>query len=672
MHISRLPQRVAQTTLGLASLLTSALLLFALAPAHRAAAGAQPSAHGSPQPIMGTVPISRAGVISDTAQVHLPFVARPAPRIVIAAAYIDSAVSHEPDEAVLLWNIGSEGHALAGWQLASGTQRITIPISSTLHLEPGQRLWCSAQATAFAQSFGAWPACEWAADTRPEIPNLEGKLSLANSGGTLQLFAANGARIDVLVYGDETHPADGWSGTPAQLYTRGIAAAQGQIWQRKRTPSTGQPIDSDRASDWAGDLADLAWGRQVRWPGWQGWDGDSWFWPTTATAQAMVTVAVGPEGLYRSIAAALRDASVTIDLSIYSLEHPQLATLLADAARRGVRVRILLDGGPPGGITAIQKWCTAQVAAAGGDVRYLAVVAGAPNGYKKRFRFTHAKFGVIDNRLVLVGTENFNEDSMPLPTRDPVGGRRGFYLMTDAVPVVQTLRQIFDADWAPDFFLDLRPFDAADPKYGGPPPGYTPPPPRTYLVKDAPFAETRAVGGVGRFTILSAPENALRPGTGLQALLARAAAGDEIRLMQLYENRNWGDATSNPIADPNPRLQALVEAARRGARVRLLLDSYFDDPEELRSNQATVDYIHVVAAAEGLDFQAHVGNPTQGGLHAKLMLVRIGAETWSAIGSLNGSEVSHKLNREVVLMVDHPAIYARLYAVFDHDWAISE
>lgn len=34
--------------------------------------------------------------------------------------------------------------------------------------------------------------------------------------------------------------------------------------------------------------------------------------------------------------------------------------------------------------------------------------------------------------------------------------------------------------------------------------------------------------------------------------------------------------------------------------------------------------------------------------------------TWSAVGSLNGGEVSHKLNREVVLLVDAPAIHARL------------
>ncbi len=129
-------------------------------------------------------------------------------------------------------------------------------------------------------------------------------------------------------------------------------------------------------------------------------------------------------------------------------------------------------------------------------------------------------------------------------------------------------------------------------------------------------------------------------------------------------------AASNPIADPNPRLQALVEAARRGAKVRILLDSFFDDAKSLRNNRATVDYVATIASSEGIDITAVVGNPTAGGIHAKLLLARVGEETWSAIGSLNGSEISHKVNREIVLMVDHPQVYARLLEVFLHDWEL--
>ena len=169
--------------------------------------------------------------------------------------------------------------------------------------------------------------------------------------------------------------------------------------------------------------------------------------------------------------------------------------------------------------------------------------------------------------------------------------------------------------------------------------------------------------------MVTAPENALRPDAGLLALIGRAGPGDELLSMQLYEQRHWGPGAGSPLADPNPRLEALIAAARRGARVRILLDSFFDDPSELRSNAATAAYVRAVAGQEGLDLQVELGNPTAGGIHAKLFLARVGGETWSAVGSLNGGEVSCKLNREVLLLVDSPAIFARLRAVFDHDWA---
>jgi phosphatidylserine/phosphatidylglycerophosphate/cardiolipin synthase-like enzyme len=104
--------------------------------------------------------------------------------------------------------------------------------------------------------------------------------------------------------------------------------------------------------------------------------------------------------------------------------------------------------------------------------------------------------------------------------------------------------------------------------------------------------------------------------------------------------------------------------------VRLLLDSFFDEGEALRSNAATVDYLRTLAAAEGLDLEARLGNPTGGGIHAKLLLVRIGSEQWTALGSLNGGEGSYKLNREVIVLVEQPDIYARLAEVFAWDWTL--
>ncbi len=601
-------------------------------------------------------------------QVYLPLVDGPR-GLLIAAAYTDPTLTGEGDEAILLWNAGPAAVNLAGWSLAAGTRTASFPAADALLLLPGARGWCTAEATRFRVSFGVAPICEWAGSD-PAVPDLEGSLRLTNSGGAILLRDAGGRVVDTLLYGAATGPVPGWTGTAAQLYTRGAIGVAGQLFARKLDSASGLPLDQDRAADWAGDLGDLAWGRRVRLPGWGGWDAADGLRPAPVTANAAITVAVAPEGLFTPLAAALAAAQTSLDLSLYTLEHPELTALIAAAARRGVAVRILLEGGPSGGVTDLQRWCVQQIAAAGGDVRYLAPGPAAPAGLAPRYRFAHAKYGVVDKRLALVGTENFGWEAMPLPAGAPVGGRRGAYLLTDAAGVVAALAAIFARDWSPDRFADLYPYTPGHAQYGDPPPGYTPPSMPVFFMDDAPFAAPVTVSGPAAFVVQAAPENAMRPDAGLLALVNQAGPGDEILWAQLYEHLYWGDATSNPIADPNPRLVALIAAARRGAQVRVLLDSLFDDATDDRSNRATADYLNDLAAAEGLDLAARVGNPTGGGLHAKIALLRVGVATWSAVGSLNGGEISHKVNREVVLFTDQPAVYARLVAVFLHDWAL--
>lgn len=603
---------------------------------------------------------------------YLPLIQSPSPaQLLIAAAHIDSAISYEPDEAILLWNTGMRPQALAGWALKSGTKTARFPITATIILDPGARLWCTAQAGSFQQSFGVTPGCTWG-DAIEGAVHLDNKLSLNNMGGSISLLDPEGAVVDALLYGNTSQTSPGWIGEPAAAYTRGLVSTQGQIWQRKPAALTGQPVDSNQAIDWAGDMTDLVWGRRVRFPGWGGWDSTDGMWPATGSDQATITVAIGPEGLYAPMANFLARATRTLDLSLYTLEHPALAIAAADAARRGVQVRLLLEGSPPGGISDLQKWCVTQIVAAGGDVRFSAVTDDAPNGYKRRYRFLHAKYGIADGRSTFVGSENLTLDAMPIPTGNSNGGRRGFYLFTDAGVVNTALQALFQHDWQPDVFADIRPYAAEHARYGAPPPEFVLPEAPIYSVDDAPFDEPLSSNAQIQFIVVSAPENATRPDSGIHHLINQAGAGDTITLMQLYENAFWGESGSNAIADPNPRLEAAIDAARRGATVRLLLDSYFDDAEDLRNNQLTVDYVRSIAASEGLDLDARLGNPTGGGIHAKLVLVSVGSQRWSAVGSLNGSEASHKINREVVLIVDEPGIYARLLSVFDHDWALGE
>lgn len=597
--------------------------------------------------------------------------APPRGSIVIAAAHIDSALTGEADEAILLWNASRAPVELAGWSLEANGRRAAFPDTGAPTLRPGARAWCAAQAVAFRTSFGHAAICEWAADSEPTVVDLTGgRLQLTNTGGAIYLRNPQGLVVDTLLYGGEVGPVAGWQGAPVQLYSRGAIARQGQVWQRKFDPVTGILRDNDLATDWASDLADVAWGRRVRFPGWGGWDTTDGALPTVITTGATVTAAIAPEGLYALVAAALAGANNSLDLGLYTFEHPELAQQIADAAQRGVRVRLLLEGGPPGGISDLQRWCVRLMAQAGVDVRYLAAQDNAPRGLQPRYRYTHAKYAIIDGQRVLIGTENFGWDAMPVAVDGTTGGRRGAYLLVDAPAVAAAFANLFATDWAPERFSDLQPYSPTHPQFGDPPADYVLPAPPRYAVADAPFAALTSSSGVTRFQLVLAPENALYPDAGLNALIQQAGASDELYVMQLYEHKYWGDGDSNPIADPNPRLQLLIEAARRGAKVRLLLDSFFDEPEANRSNQATVEYLATIASAEGLDIIAATGNPTGGGIHAKWLLARVDGVTWSAVGSLNGGEISYKVNREVVLMVDHPAVYARLLEVFLHDWAL--
>ena len=148
-------------------------------------------------------------------------------------------------------------------------------------------------------------------------------------------------------------------------------------------------------------------------------------------------------------------------------------------------------------------------------------------------------------------------------------------------------------------------------------------------------------------------------------LVRRAGQGDTLFIQQLYERHHWGPSSGTPQTDPNPRLEAYLDAARRGAAVRLLLDSYLDRDGQ---NADTVDYVQAVARAERLDLRARLANPTHLGLHNKMLLAHVDGRGYVHAGSINGSEASSKFNRELALQVQSDEAYHYLQTLFEADW----
>lgn len=632
--------------------------------------------------------------------------------VVIAAVFPDGRAPGDADEAAQVWNVGAAPVDLGGWALVDGGARAVFPAGA--RLEAGAWAWLTRDAVAFAATFGHAPDWAWGdaeGALRGHLVTVGGAPRLANAGGTLSLLPPAGRAAepaDAVAWGDAgdgsaagkdsgggdggaagnddgggqertAHGAPhavaqtdipGWDGPGIAPYRTGAIGADGQMLYRKLDPDAGRPVaDTDSAADWAGDPRDPVLGRRARRPG---WDLESRLAPVAVREPAHVALAIAPDGLFAFLARHIDSAARSIDLLAYSVEHPDLALRLAARARAGVRVRLMVDGAPAGGHDPTGRWCLALLDAAGADVRFM----DDGGDVKRRYRGAHAKLMVVDDRVALIGTENPTLASAPAAGG---AGRRGAWLATDAPSVVAWARGIVAADVDPAAHVDVRPFQARDPIRGAPAPDVTPAVDVAAPGYDPAWGATVATAGTFRWELISAPENALHPTRGLLGLLAAAGPGDVVRVAQLREPLWWGGGARERVQGGagdvarNPRAVAYLEAARRGARVRVLLDGYFDDPAEPNSNAALATWLNGVAGMEGLDLVAHVGNPTGRGIHAKIVLVeRADGVRWTHLGSLNGTEVASKLNRELAVQVDAPAVHDRLAEAFDADWAASE
>ena len=590
------------------------------------------------------------------------------PAVLINAVYYDTYLKDEPDEAFQLVNVSSGAVDLTGWTATDFEGVITL----TGVLAPQQSVWIARQAYSFTPEFGFKPDYEYQSDSDPAVPNLplDGSLALANDGDRLALFDAGRTLVDALVYEGGAAAGTDWSGPAISPYNNGFFGIEGQILYRKPDQATGRPVpDSDTAADWAQAAGDAVNGKKVAYPG---WDLARYFFTHQVTRTAAITYAVAPDALYEVVAGYLSRAEQSIIYEGYTFDNLDLADTLSAtlAAHPGMTATLLLEGAPPGGIEDAEKRNCQVVEAAGGQCWFM-INDSAPPPIHDRYAYQHAKFMVIDGKVLLTGSENLNYSSMPADDKsDGTSGNRGVWLITDSPDLISYTMDIFAHDFDPAHHRDLRRWSAGDPTYGAPSAGYLPDYSSGGSFYTAAFTTPFAAGGQFFFEVVQSPDNALRSIDGLLGMVARAGAGDAVLVEQLYEYKFWGPAGSNPGADPNPRLEAYLGAARRGARVRLLLDSAYDDPHDARGNAATCAYANGLASAEGLDLACRRGNPTGAGIHNKMALVSAGGQGWVHTGSINGSENSSKGNRELAVQVESSAAYDYLAGVFWHDWAL--
>jgi cardiolipin synthase len=590
--------------------------------------------------------------------------------ILINAIYYDTYLTDEPDEAFQLINVAGVPINLNGWTVTDfeGT------VSLTGALATGDSIWIAREADDFTLEFGFKPDYEYQADTDASVPNLArvNTLALANIGDELVVRDSGNSLVDAVIYEGGSPGGTDWSGTTITPYTQGFFGIEGQLLYRKRDQITGRPVpDTDTAADWAQSTGDDVNGKKVQYPG---WDSDRYFFTHQVTQSATITYVIAPDVIYDVVSAAISRAKQSIYYEGYTFSNADLADVISATltANPGLTVTLLLEGAPVGGISDQEKRNCQTVELAGGQCWFMINDATTSPVIHDRYTYQHAKFMVIDQYYLLTGSENLNYSSMPADDKgDGTSGNRGVWLITDSPELVTYALDIFDHDHDPIHHRDLVRWNVADPRYGAPTPGFEPDYSSGGTAYTPVFTTPLSTGGEFFFEVLQSPDNSLRSVDGLLGMVSRAGSGDEVLVEQLYEHKYWGATASNPATDPNVRLEAYIEAARRGASVHLLLDSVFDNSNDPRGNTATCSYVNGIGSAEKLDLHCLTGNPTGSGIHNKMVLVRAGAQGWVHTGSINGSENSSKANRELAVQVRTTAGHDYLAAVFWHDWTLA-
>lgn len=430
-------------------------------------------------------------------------------------------------------------------------------------------------------------------------------------------------------------------------------------------------------------------------------------WVSAAEA-APARFGLAPDNSFELFTSTLRSAEKRLLINIYQFESQEIADVIVERIHAGVTVHLLVEGKPFGGrITPEGREVLVKIrnamAESGRVAHRLWVMSNWHSERERRFVFNHAKYVIVDSSSVLVSSENLSSGGHPLPGRV---GNRGWEATVEDAALVIALEKIFKADSSTRYgdVVRIGPKDAIPlpkPREQLKQQGFRTPwsalpfdlsealglvdeilPIDLDFEELAPFADStraeaseRAVpalpigeGKVDKTTLITSPDSA----DELVALIKSAKKTIDLEKMNLPSR--WRDPEAEGGYKPSPIVEALVAAARRGVKVRALLndDWAFDptpDPDaKKKPNDVTVELLSSIARKEKLPIQARIINMKAAGIkyvHNKGILVD-GKKV--LVSSINGTQNSVVANREVAILLESVDAADYYKVAFDFDW----
>ena len=558
-------------------------------------------------------------------------------QILIIAVYYDTYVKGDTEgEFIRIHNPTESTINIGGWQITDREGIITFP--DWAYISAGNSLYLAYNATAFHEEVLLKSDFEYGvnSDSTPNMTKTHRRVRLHNEGDEVILKDDKGEIIDVVVYGNSDYTGPGWTGLPVKDVEEGV------ILERDLNETTGAYEDTNSAADWITHPIKDVW--------------RLYFPYKTFNFNGTVTVFTSPDSSFKELANAIDNANESIYLNVYQFYNYYLMDHLIAALNRGVNVKVLLEGDPYRGMGDEERYIAAQIANAGGEVRFM--IDDKARGIYNRYNYNHAKYAIIDNRSTIVMSENWKNTGVPVNNSF---GNRGLGIIINNQNVTGYFIEVFFEDWKPESrdsfaFTCNHPFYGN--KYGCPPPNFEPN--RTILTGNYmhPFDSAKITGEFNVSPVLS-PDTSLLQTKSIMGMIH--GAKKSVYVEQFYIKK-WG-SRANP--KPNPFLEAAINASRRGCEVKILLDSTYEKEDNARIKE----YIdEIVAKNKSLNLKAKLIDNEAIGLnktHNKGVIVD-GSKV--LISSINWNENSVRNNREAGVIIANDEVGKYYTDVFLYDW----
>ena len=376
------------------------------------------------------------------------------------------------------------------------------------------------------------------------------------------------------------------------------------------------------------------------------------------SAQAIpVQVAEAPMNDLALTVSAVNSATQSLYVNIYELSSPDIADALIARIKAGVHVEIIEEGQPVGGMSTASRGIQSEIvqamqAAGNGDKLY--EMSSKASSAKRRFRFDHAKYMVIDGQSLLIGSENYSPTGNPQPS---TVGNRGWEVLISDASLTQEFRAIFtkDSDVSQGDLLDL-----VSSKLYGQEMAFLAVANSSKQIYSGEYINTAPTFDASTIVKFTSPDTSL---SGLKNLLDQATTSIDIQQMSF-------DSEFKSAGGNSPLLDSVLAAAKRGVKIRVLLndDAVFEHASHPTpsKNLATIDVLTQAGIsartanlkAMGVDY-----------IHNKGVLVD-GNKT--LISSINWTENAVTHNRETAVVITSADIFNHYETLFNSDWQVSD